>query len=239
EQVRANPADEQVRMFLFQLFALLGDWNRAKAQLETLAKLSPEMRMLSVAYGQCLDAEAERAAVMAGAQPASFYQDYDWTPALAEAIRLGGLGEAGAEARRDAAFDAAPATPGTADGAAFDWIADADMRFGPTIEAIIGGRYALMPFAALESIEISPAQDLRDTIWAQAQFALREGPQLAGFIPVRYPGSEAADEAELVRGLTTDWRAGPAGETGLGHRILTTSEGADLPLLSVRSLSFG
>lgn len=239
EQVRANPADEQVRMFLFQLFALLGDWTRAKAQLETLAKISPEMRMLAVAYGQCIDAETERAAIMAGTQTMTFHHDYDWTPALAEALRLGALGDPAAVEQRAAAFDAAPATSGVADGANFHWIADADMRFGPTIEAIIGGRYALMPFAALETLEISAAQDLRDTIWAEAQFAIRNGPQFAGFIPVRYPGSEMAADTEIVRGLTTDWQESPSGEIGFGHRILTTSEGADLPLLSVRSIGFG
>ena len=41
EEVKANPADPRVRMFLFQLCVLIGEWDRAKGQVETLARLDP------------------------------------------------------------------------------------------------------------------------------------------------------------------------------------------------------
>ena len=50
EEVRANPGDPRVRMFLFQLCVLTGEWDRAKSQVETLAKLDPAAKMLAVAY---------------------------------------------------------------------------------------------------------------------------------------------------------------------------------------------
>ena len=39
DKVRSNPADAKLRIFLFQLLCVLGDWKRAITQL----KLSAEM----------------------------------------------------------------------------------------------------------------------------------------------------------------------------------------------------
>lgn len=239
EEVRANPGDPRVRMFLFQLCALTGEWDRAKSQADTLGKLDPAAKMLAVAYSQCIDAEARRAAVMAGTEPVAMLSPVDWGAALAEGIRLRQSGGAGADEAIAAAFDEAPASPGTLDdGTAFDWIADADPRFGPTIEAIIAGRYGLMPFAALEALTIHAPHDLRDTVWIPAEFALRQGIKVAGFIPVRYPGSEASDDPAIVMGQATDWTEANGGEAGLGQRLLVLSDGSERPLLSVCRIDF-
>ena len=47
EQVRANPSDEWVRIFLSQLVAVTGEWDKSKSQLEVLARLSPAAQMLA------------------------------------------------------------------------------------------------------------------------------------------------------------------------------------------------
>ena len=38
-KVRANPADAKLRVFLFQLLCVLGQWERAMAQLNVAAEL--------------------------------------------------------------------------------------------------------------------------------------------------------------------------------------------------------
>lgn len=239
EEVRANPGDPRVRMFLFQLCALTGEWDRAKSQADTLGKLDPAAKMLSVAYAQCIDAEARRAEVMAGRELVALLSPVDWGATLAEGIRLRQSDSPGAEEALEAAFEQAPTSGGTLDdGTAFEWIADADPRFGPTIEAIIAGRYGLMPFAALEALTIHPPHDLRDTVWVPAEFALRQGIKVAGFIPVRYPGSEASKDPAIVMGQATDWTEANGGEVGLGQRLLVLSDGSDRPLLSVRRIDF-
>ncbi|MGN3975565.1 type VI secretion system accessory protein TagJ [Tsuneonella sp. SYSU-LHT278] len=239
DEVRANPGDPRVRMFLFQLCALTGEWDRAKSQADTLGKLDPAAKMLAVAYSQCIDAEATRAAVMAGQEPAAMLARVEWGSRFAEALRLRQSGAAGAEEAMAAAFDAAPASAGTLDdGTEFEWVADADPRFGPTIEAIIAGRYGLMPFAALESLVVHPPQDLRDTVWVPAEFALRQGVKVAGFIPVRYPGSEHAEDPAIALGQATTWIETGTGEAGLGQRLLVLSDGTERPLLAVRRIDF-
>lgn len=240
EQVRANPGSVPVRMFLFQLCAMLGEWDRAKAQLETIAKLEPEARMLAVAYSQCIDAEALRGRVFSGAEAAPMLARTDWGEALAAGLQARQLGQPGAAEQLAAAFDQAPTTSGVTDsGLAFEWIADADPRLGPVTEAIIAGRYGLMPFEALELLTIHEPQDLRDTIWIPAEFGLRQGARIAGFIPVRYPGSEGAEDPSARRGMATDWVGAEGAETPMGQRLFVFSDGSEVPLLQLRRVEFG
>lgn len=240
EQVRADPGNVPVRMFLFQLCALLGEWDRAKAQLETIAKLDPEARMLAVAYSQCIDAEALRAKVFSGAEAAPLLAKTGWGDALAAGLQAVQQGQAAGEAQLAAAFEAAPTSSGVTDGGlAFDWIADADPRLGPVTEAIIAGRYGLMPFEALELLTIREPLDLRDTIWIPAEFGLKLGARIAGFIPVRYPGSEAADDPAARRGVATDWTGEEGAELPVGQRLFVFSDGSEVPLLQLRRIEFG
>lgn len=239
EVVRAEPSNEQARMFLFQLLALLGEWDKARRQLDTLAQLSGEAQMLAVAYGQAIDAERVRADVFAGRVRARQHVASDWAEGIVDAIEHFGNGrvDAGIDAR-DAAFDAAPETPGDLDGEAFDWIADGDSRFGPSFEAIIGGRYGIQPFDQVERIKSEGPADLRDIMWYPVQIAFRNGQSVAAMLPVRYPGSEAsADPAEQLA-RATSWRDEPWGAAGSGQRLWTLSTGSEHGLLALRTLGF-
>ncbi len=234
EAVRRTPGDVPTRSFLFQLLGLAGEWDKAKAQLTALAQLSPEAQMLSVVYGQAIDAERQREAVFAGTLRADIHGGSDWAWPIAEAIEAAAQGRSeDADALREAAFDAAPDTPGETDGVRFDWIADADQRFGPTIEAIIGGRYGLLPFDAIAELTSEGPRDLRDLIWYPVEITLKAGPRIAALLPARYPGI-ATDPAERLA-RATGWQDDG---TGSGQRLWATSDGEDRGLLSVRSLRF-
>lgn len=240
EIVRAQPSNEQARMFLFQLFAVVGEWEKARKQLEALASLSPEAQMLSVAYGQAIAAEALRTRVFSGAEKAVLLVDAEgWAARLPDAIQAYALGDVAAgDAVRDEAFDAAPDTPGRFNDTAFEWIADADSRFGPVIEAVIGGRYGLVPFSSIERIESEGPKDLRDIVWYPVQMAFKSGQSVAAFLPARYPGSEGSDSAAIQLGRSTDWSEAGWGEAGLGQRVFSLSDGEDQGLLSLTSLVF-
>lgn len=238
EQVRANPGDASARLFLFQLLAVSGEWDKARNQLSALARLSPEAQMLSVVYGQALDAEAERAEVFAGRSRINVLHG-DWAQGLAEAIEHYALGdsEAGDKAR-DEALEQAPDTPGEIDGTRFEWIADADSRFGPTFEAILYGRYGLIAFSEVERIESEGPKDLRDIVWYPVQIAFRHGQSAAALLPARYPGTEQSQEDGERLGRSTAWKAGPHGEVGSGQHLLALSDGEERGLLSLRALVF-
>jgi type VI secretion system protein ImpE len=204
-----------------------------------MAKLDPDARMLAVAYTQCIAAEATRAEVFAGRQAAQLLYPVAWGDTLAAALQARQQGEALVAAPLyDQVFDEAPATSGTADtGLEFGWVADADPRLGPVTEAMIAGRYGLMPFCALESLTISPPADLRDTVWIQAEFGIVGAARVAGFIPLRYPGSEASGDAALVRGAATGWSVDAGGEFPLGHRLFAFSDGSEVPVQGLRELT--
>jgi type VI secretion system protein ImpE len=234
EVVRRTPGDVPTRLFLFQLLALAGDWAKAKSQLTTLAQLSPEAQMLAVVYGQTIDAELLREAVFAGSARAEIHGGSDWAAPIAEAIEAAATGrDADAEALRQSAFDAAPDMPGAIDGKPFDWIADADSRFGPTIEAIINGRYGLLPLDAVGELTSEGPRDLRDLVWYPVEITLKAGPRIAALLPARYPG--IATEPAEVMARATSWHDDG---NGSGQRLLATSDGEDHGLLSVRSLRF-
>jgi type VI secretion system protein ImpE len=239
ETVRAQPANEQARMFLFQLLAIAGEWDKARKQLAALAQLSGEAQMLAVAYGQAIDAEKTRADVFAGRERAEQLVVSDWTGSLVDAIEHFANGRtAEGEAAREAAFDAAPDTPGMLDGVAFDWIADADARFGPAFEAIIGGRYGIVPFDKVESIKSEGPRDLRDIMWYPVQLAFKNGQSVAAMLPARYPGGEASSDPAERLARATNWVDTDWGQAGSGQHLWTLSNGDDCGLLSLRTLTF-
>jgi len=240
QAVRAAPGDDRVRMFLFQLLCVTGEWDKARKQLETLVQVAADAQMLGVTYSQVLDAERLRADVFAGKADMPVLAGMDgWVEGVARAVALLAHGDTdAAQAARDEAFSQAPDTPGSIDGRAFDWIADSDARFGPAFEAIVAGRYGLVPFDAVESITTHGPRDLRDLLWLPVQMALRSGQTIAAFLPARYPGSEAAQDGATQLGKQTDWVDRPWGQAGLGQRLWTLSDESEVGLLQFRQLAF-
>lgn len=238
ETVRSNPGDARARMFLFQLLAVAGEWEKARTHLEALARLSPEAQMLATVYSMAIKAEAQRAAIFAGREKMLVIRGA-WAEGLADAIMHYANGRATeGQAARDTALDQAPDTPGELDGGRFDWITDADARFGPTFEVIIQGRYGLIAFSEIAGVESEGPKDLRDTVWYPVQIAFREGQSVAALLPARYPGSELSSDLPMRMGRSTGWQAGAAGETGCGQHLLSLSGGEEAGLLSLRSLVF-
>ena len=238
--VRTRPGDDKARMFLFQLLCLTGEWAKARKQLEALVQVAENAPMLGVAYNQALDGELLRDAVFRGdAQMPVLVGMGGWMDGLARSITLLIAGDlAAAEAAREEAFDQAPDTPGSLNGMPFDWIADADMRFGPCFEAIVAGRYGLVPFEAVQTISSSGPADLRDVVWYPVEMALRSGQSVAAFLPARYPGSEAASSSLVRLARETDWLDQPWGQAGSGQRLWSISDGSDCGLLDLRNLVF-
>jgi type VI secretion system protein ImpE len=152
---------------------------------------------------------------------------------LAEALKLDAADPDAAAGLRAAAFDAAPASPGTIDGTRFEWLADADGRLGPVLEAIVNGRYVWVPFMRIARIEIDPPTDLRDAVWMAATFTWANGAQTVGLVPTRYPGSVEANDDALKLARKTEW----TGDFPLGQRMFTNGDD-DFPLMDARLIEF-
>jgi type VI secretion system protein ImpE len=237
-QVRERPADAKLRVFLFQLLCVLGEWSRALTQLQVCGDLDAATLPMVNTYREAVQCELVREAVFAGkTTPIAFGQPQAWVAWLVEALQADARGDLASAARlRGEALDAAPTTPGSLNGSAFDWIADADTRLGPVLEAVINGRYCWVPFGAVSRVVIEAPVDLRDLVWVPARFELSNGGETVALLPARYPGSGASSDGTLQLARKTEWLAlGPDQYRGLGQRLLTTS-GMELGLLEAREI---
>jgi type VI secretion system protein ImpE len=240
EQVRAKPGESRLRVFMAQLMCVLGQWERALNQLSVAAELDALAVPMKQVYGEAIRCEGLRAEVFAGRRtPMVFGQPDEWLALLIESLLRSGRGEAEqAEALRARAFDAAPAMRGTIDGTPFEWLADADMRLGPVLEAFVNGRYYWIPYARLAEVKFEPPEDLRDCVWMPAHLQFENGGETLALVPTRYEGTENCGDGALQLARKTEWRElQPEVWAGLGQRVLG-SDAAEYALMDVREIRF-
>lgn len=236
-EIRANGADAALRMSLVQLLCVMGNWERAHAQLEVLDSLGDEYKGWTRMVAQALLGERLRRDVFAGeTTPLVLGEPQPWMAQLIQALKPGN--PESQAALRHQAFDTAAAVPVRIEGRDWPWLADADSRLGPVLEGIMEGKYYWIPLERIRSLRIDPPTDLRHLVWSPAQVTWVTGGQSTLLIPTRYPGSESVldDRVRLAR-LTT-WEDLGAGQfRGLGQRLFTAGE-QDFPLLDVRTIEF-
>jgi type VI secretion system protein ImpE len=265
-EVRAAPDDPKLRIFLFQLLSVVGQWQRALTQLMVVRDLDPPAVAMVRTYEQVLRCEVLRSQVFAGERtPLVLGEPEPWIAQLIEALRLSSQGNFAASQRlRDEAYEAAPATaghlqlaipstespdPSTVDpgyplGAStheiqFEWLADADSRLGPMLEAIVNGRYYWVPIQRIARVEIDPPTDLRDIVWLPARFLWKNQGDAVGMIPTRYAGSESSTDSQLRLARRTEWtEPAPGIFQGIGQRLLATDQG-EHPIMDIRGVLCG
>ena len=239
-EVRANPADSRLRVFLFQLLVVTGDLERAMTQLNVAADLSPDALLMVHACRSLLNCEAFRNEVFDGQRgPLIFGEPEEWIGWLVQANILLAGGKTAASAKlREQAYNTAPAWPGSIDGTRFEWLADADSRLGPVLEAVVEGRYYWVPLNRIAGIDLEIPTDLRDLVWLPANFTWRGAGTSVGFVPTRYPGPQALADDSLRLARKTQWDdRGYDTYLGSGQRMLVTDQG-EYPLLEVRRIVF-
>ena len=238
--IQKHPQRSDLRIFLFQIYCVQGEWMKAGTQLDVLLELDPSSKPMVETYREALKCEVLRREVFDGKRsPLVLGAPQDWLAMMIEALRVDAEGRADAAAQlRAGALEAAPATSGKLDDAPFAWLADADSRLGPVVEAIINGKYYWVPISRLIRVEIEKPADLRDFVWAPATLTLENGAANVALIPTRYPGTERETDNALRLARATDWREQPGGAWhGVGQRMLTTDQ-AEIALLDVRVLAF-
>jgi type VI secretion system protein ImpE len=238
EQVRKEPANAKHRIFLFQLLSVMGEWERANTQLSVIGEMDAGALAMVQMYREAIKCELLRAEIFAGRRsPVIFGQPASWLALLIEALRLTAENRYAEAARlREMAFEQAPTTRGAVDENGFEWIADADTRLGPVLEAIVNGRYWWIPFNRITKITIDEPSDLRDVVWMPAHFTMASGGEVVALIPTRYPGSEVSGDGGVRLARKTEWVEPAEGAYhGLGQRMLATDSG-EYSLMDVRSI---
>ena len=172
DKVRKDPADARLRIFLFQLLCVLGDWKRAITQLKVSAELDPSAEMMARTYREAIICEVYRDKVFAGEKdPMVMGAPREWLALLIEAQKLlaARQPEKAAELRARA-FEAAPATPGMADGTvgitplSDDVPEDVRARIAETAAAIEAGTFEVFagPIKAQDGTVVVPEGEVLD-----------------------------------------------------------------------------
>jgi type VI secretion system protein ImpE len=192
-------------------------------------------------YGEAVRCEAIRKDVFDGKKaPMVFGEPEQWLALLIESLLVAGRGNLSQSADlRAKAFEAADTSSGEINGQPFEWVADADSRLGPVLEAVINGRYYWVPFSRLAEVKIEEPEDLRDLVWIPANLRFENGGEMLSLIPTRYPGSETSEDGLIALARKTVWQeVAPDTHHGLGQRLIATDAG-DVPLLELRTLVVG
>jgi len=239
-EVRQKPADPKLRVFLAQLLMVNGQWDRALNQLQVLEEMDASALPMVRTYQHAIQCERLRASVFAGDRsPLLFGDPQPWVALLAQSLALHGKGHTTQAAElRAQAFEAAPESSGSINGAPFAWLADGDSRLGPVFEVLLNGNYYWVPMHRVQRIIVDAPEDVRDLVWTPANFTWTNGGEIAGLIPTRYPGAENSDDEAIRLARKTEWTAiEQDGYLGSGQRVLM-SDAAEIGLLEVRELIF-
>jgi type VI secretion system protein ImpE len=239
-QVKANPNDGASRTFLFELYCLKGDWDRASRQLDVIGHQSAEAELGVMVYRANMKAEEERRRVFAeGVQPHFLNEPPPYVDLQVAALGQIARGEfTEARASLDRAEEERPAMAGKIDGEAFQDFRDYDDRLDGVLELIVKDKYVWLPFEQIKRFDISPPKELRDMLWASARIEALDGTVGEVYVPTLYPGTAESDDSQIRMGRMTDWKQ-VAEELyrAVGLRLFLV-DGQDKSLFEAKSVEF-
>jgi len=239
--VKSNPTNPSARIFLFELSAFAGDWERAKRQLDVIGHQDTTAMIGSKIYEQCVIAEGKRMDFFAkGTKPEFLATPPDYVYGILTAnnrVREGNL----AEAREilDKVDEQRPAFACKINGAdAADFRDYNDLTSG-ILEVIIKDSYVWVPFEQIEKISFSEPKSLRDHFWLQATMETDNGTNGDVFIPALYNDSWRSADDQIRLGKVTDWREiGEDIYLGEGTKLFAIGDGTHKTILDLQTIEF-
>jgi type VI secretion system protein ImpE len=237
QEVKAHPADQARRLFLFELLAFAGELDRARRQIDALRYPEPDLQTAADGYRKLLDAEEARRQLFSDGVKPRFLVE----PPAHVALRLEAINRLRANQPAEAAellTQAAGKTPtltGQLNGKPFQDLRDADDVFGTVVEVLARGQYFWVPLEQIDSLAMNPPTFPRDLLWFPANLEMA-GALGEVFLPALYPNSHLHADEQIQLGRATDWKSAEGGPVqGVGLRTFLVDEDA-LALLEWREL---
>lgn len=240
EAVKTRPSDIGRRTGLFQVLAYLGEWDKARRHLETIAAQDASRTVGVQMYLNIIQAELERCEVFEKQSQPSFLPGapaYHNHYLLArEALHKQDVKTAAA------AFDRIdgmrPAISGTLNGQPFTGFKDTDALLAYYLEAFVHERYVWIPFEMIRELIVPEPGDFLDLLWSSAQLTLWDGMTLNCYLPVLYPNTSAHSDDQMKLGRLTDWKdLGRDLFSAVGQHVYQTQE-SEVALLEIREATF-
>ncbi len=228
-EIKAKPRESGLRWLMSEMLLFSGEIERADRALDAVIADEPSPAVLE--FRKLLRAEEIRRQVFREGRVPKFQGD-EATPAQTAAMRaltLSRQGDAaGAAAAAAEAESLRPRIAGSHNDTPFDDLRDADDIFAPMIEILTtAGEYMWVPVERLASLEFDAPRRPRDLYWRRCRLELKDSTEGVVYMPVVYPWSDPATEAQYRLGRATDWpdpQGGP--QRGLGQRLFLAGEDA-------------
>jgi type VI secretion system protein ImpE len=227
-RLKASPADTAARGLLAELLCLAGAFERAEAQLTTLAQQTVDRPMAIARLRHLVRAALAREAWFNTAAVPSLLREPTVGQRLAIALQVALKDDAAdevvpllaeAEARR-------PKLTGSADGVPFDDFRDVDDRCAWFFEVMSNdGGYIWVDLATVEALRFTPPSRPIDLLWREAKLTFHNGATADIAVPAQYVDPQSSPEHRLAQ--RTDWRDGPGGAVfGSGQRLFLVGDDA-------------
>ncbi|WP_087020929.1 type VI secretion system accessory protein TagJ [Thaumasiovibrio subtropicus] len=226
EHLKQKATDVQARSQLVELLSIDGQYERAESQLLILLKQDPDCLPGGTQLRHLLHAAQARVDFYQGAATVKFLgQGFDEQNELLVKNILAMTRE------NDDVDDIANEQESrrrqpvvTLDGREFSDLRDLDDQIAGYLECFgSDGEFYLVPFAAINSLTIQPAQNLIESVWRRIELDVIDGQTGELFMPITYVNSQT-DAHKLAR--ETDWLTSDKHSLvlGAGHKMLLADE---------------
>ena len=241
--VRADPSALPPRVALYELSAVVGDWDRCRGQVETIVSLGGDA-LHWLGHMASIHAASTREACWQGLLRSPVFGPCDaedqamfdslWPAVVALAGGDGGLLEAHAAEYGGMVFG-----PGRLNGRAFEGLATVDSRLPGLLEVSDGGEYGWLWLGGVSRLEMrgGPA-NLTEVLWLPARVVLTTGETKDLSVFGLYPGTAGGGDPLEVLGRRTGWDEDHERlALGAGAQLLEI-DGEVVPLQKVSALEF-
>ena len=209
-ELKQNPADTSLRIFLFELLVFQGEYNRALKQLDIISHYNP-LTQLSL-YSMNIAAELARLDVFNGrSKPEFFSAPPDFIDLYIKSIgefkdnNLQKVQELLNQAQELCTYNVWNFVETET---SVDFIIDSNDFIGNVLEVFVGDRYFWIPLENILSLKVHQPALLRDLIWITADIECDERysnvPDRV-FLPVLYCNSSTSTDEQVRLGRITVW----------------------------------
>jgi len=237
-EVKASPGDGSKRFVLFLIFCFLGEWDKARKQLEFIKVHTPDQAANVLVCENILQAEISRHLVWDGSDLADFLPEKPGYAAIYARVKAC-YGEDSAQARIliEDIWETLPSVNALIDGKVFSRFQETDSVLSFCLEAFVYEKYVWIPFTEIRELTIAKPRKLIDLLWVSAQLTTLAGLTLNCYLPVLYPNSFKHQDDRVKLGRMTDWiDLGNGLAQGVGQHVYAGAED-DISLLSIEEMT--
>lgn len=228
-QVRQNPGDPGLRMFLSELLCFAGDLERADKHLDAISTQDPALGVEVALFRHLLRAERCRRECFEQGRVPEFVGtlEGDLETRLRSLAQMRSGEAAEAAAALSLADQSRPRLSGSANAQPFSDFRDLDDLFASFLEVLTAnGKYYWIPLGIVQRLDFRKPQRPRDLLWRSVHM-VAQGMDTEVYLPALYPGSHAEPEDRTRLGRFTDWRSLSEGLVrGVGLRTVLVGDEA-------------